>query len=62
MSLEAEQIKAAHDLYRRHERTERRDEAYGLLRDVVDAVKARHLAEMERAATERPTTAGKDYR
>lgn len=56
MSLEAEEIQAALDAYRLCENTERRDAAYGVLRDVVGAVKARHVAAMERD-NERPDAA-----
>lgn len=52
MSAEAEAIDAALEAYRKHEHTERRDEAYANLRDVVEAVKQRT----------RPDEAGKDSR
>lgn len=42
MSAEAERIQDALDMFRMFEGTDRRDEFFGRLRDVVDAVKREH--------------------
>jgi hypothetical protein len=39
MSVEAERLRDALDLYRQHENTDRRDEMYSNLRSVVESIK-----------------------